>query len=343
MTALFRLLIAATVVASATSGPAVADEVLNIYSSRHYDTDERLYRNFEEATGIEINRLEDKADALIARIRAEGRRSPADLLITVDAGRLWQADQQGLFQPVDSDFVERRVPSYLRHQDGHWFGFSTRARVIFYDKRRLNAGAINTYQDLAKPDFEGMVCTRSASNIYMLSLLASLIHHLGEPAATEWARKVWANRARDPQGGDTDQLRAIASGECGIALANTYYYARALRKPVRGLAHPEDTQHIGIVFPNQSSFGTHVNISGAGVLKHAPNADNAVRFLEYLARDEAQQYFSAGNDEYPAVPGVALAESVAQLGTFKPDDIDLEVLGQNQALAQRIYDRVGYE
>ena len=324
------------------AGSAQAEGELNLYSSRHYDTDERLYTNFEEQTGVEINRIEGKGDELIERMKAEGRNSPADILITVDAGRLWRADEAGLFQPVESEVLETRIPEWLHHPDGHWWGFSKRARIIFYDKDRVDPQDIQTYQDLADPKLEGMVCTRSSSNIYMLSLMAALIEHLGKEEAEKWAEGVWNNRARDPEGGDTDQLKAIASGECGVVLSNTYYFARALRKGDPGLDE-EALARIGSVFPNQESFGAHVNISGAGVAKHAPNRENAVKFLEYLSSEQAQEYFSAGNDEYPAVPGTPLSDSVAQLGTFKEDTINLNVLGENQAEAQRSYDRVGFE
>jgi iron(III) transport system substrate-binding protein len=337
-----HIMAAVTATAAFAATPVLASGELNLYSSRHYDTDERLYSNFEEKTGIKINRIEDGADKLIERIKAEGANSPADVLLTVDAGRLWRADQAGLLQPVESEVLEERIPANLRHPDGHWHGLSQRVRVIFYDKTKVDPADIQTYEDLADPKFEGMICTRSSGNIYMLSLMASIIEAQGEEAAEDWARGVYANRARDPQGGDTDQLRGIASGECAIAIANTYYFARALRKDVSGL-DDQAMQNIGWVFPNQQDRGAHSNISGAGVVATAPNRENAIKFLEYLASDEAQEYFSAGNDEYPAVPGVALSDSVAELGMFKIDDVNLSVLGENQPAAQRIYDRVGYK
>ena len=322
---------------------ALAAGELNIYSSRHYDTDERLYSNFEEKYGVKINRIEDGASKLIARIEAEGDNSPADLLITVDAGRLWLATEKGMFQPISSGALEETIPAHLRHPMGHWFGFSQRARVIFYDKDRVNPEDIQTYEALADPKLEGMVCTRTSGNIYMLSLMSALIAHKGADDAKTWAEGVWNNRARDPEGGDTDQIRGIASGQCAIAVANTYYFARALRKDVRGLDNPDDTSRIGVVFPNQDSFGTHVNISGAGVLKNAPNKDNAVLFLEYLTTPEAQAYFSEGNDEYPVVGGVDKAESLKTLGEFKADTLDLTALGENQAQARLLYDEVGFQ
>lgn len=321
---------------------AEASGELNLYSSRHYDTDERLYSDFEQATGIKINRIEDKADALIERMKAEGANSPADVLLTVDAGRIWRADQAGLLQPMTSDLLNARIPPWLRHPDGHWYGFSQRIRILFYDKNKVNPMDIQTYDSIADPKMKGMVCTRSSSNIYMLSLLSSIIANQGSDAATKWAEGVWNNRARDPAGGDTDQLRGIASGECAVSVANTYYFARSLRKDVKGLDDAAISR-IGWVFPNQGSTGAHANISAAGVAKHAPNKANAIKFLEYLAGDAAQEYFSAGNDEYPAIMGVGLSNSVAQLGIFRSDTLNLSALGENQSEARKIYDRVGYQ
>ncbi|MCY4311488.1 MAG: Fe(3+) ABC transporter substrate-binding protein [Rhodospirillaceae bacterium] len=324
------------------AGHVQAAGELNLYSSRHYDTDERLYTEFEKKTGIKINRIEGKADKLIARMKAEGARSPADILLTVDAGRLWRADQAGLLQPIMSKTLQARIPGWLRHPEGHWYGFSQRVRIIFYDKNKVNPLDIQTYADLAKPKLKGMVCTRSSSNIYMLSLMASVIANKGSAAAERWASGLWSNRARNPAGGDTDQLRGVASGQCAVAISNTYYFARALRKNVKGLDKAAKAR-IGWVFPNQTSSGAHANISGAGVAKHAPNKANAIKFLEYLSSDAAQSYFSAGNDEYPAVMGVGLSNSVAQLGIFRTDILNLSALGKNQAKARKIYDRVGYK
>lgn len=322
---------------------AEEDPVLNIYSSRHYDTDERLYTDFETATGIKVHRIEDKADALMARMEAEGKNSPADILLTTDVGRLWAADQRGLFQPVTSEALSVSVPAHLRHPEGRWFGFSKRARAIFYDKDRVDPAWINSYVDLADPKFKGLVCTRSSSNIYMLSLMASMIQNHGEEKSRAWAEGLYNNRARDPEGGDTDQLRGIVSGQCGVVLANTYYFARALRKDIRGLANPDETGKIGVLFPDQQTAGTHVNISGGGVAVNAPHPGNAVRFLEYLASKQAQTYFAEGNDEYPVVTGIAIASHVASLGSFKEDSLNLSVLGINQSKAQAIYDSVGYK
>ena len=323
-----------------TAGSVQAQGVLNIYSSRHYDTDERLYSEFEEATGIEIQRIEGNADELIARMEIEGENSPADVLLTVDTSRLHRAKEAGLLQPVDSGVLEARIPSFLQDDDNTWFSFSQRSRIIFHDRADV-ADPPLTYAALADPAYEGMICIRSSSNTYNQTLLASIIEHEGEEAARDWAAGVVANMARDPQGGDTDQLRGIVSGECDIAVANTYYFARAIRKDVEGLSDSLD--QIDWIFPNQNGTGAHMNVSGGGVAAHAPNRDNAVRFLEYLASDSAQEYFSAGNDEYPAVPGVALAPSIAELGFFKPDDVNLTAVAENLPAAQRIFNDVGWE
>ncbi|MDX5401437.1 MAG: extracellular solute-binding protein [Rhodobacterales bacterium] len=317
-----------------TATAAYAEGELNLYSSRHYDTDERLYSDFTEATGIKINRIEGNADELIARMEAEGANSPVDVFLTVDTVRIARAKELGLLQPVESEILEARIPGYLQDDDNQWFAFSQRARILFYDKTDVTNPPL-TYQDLAKPEYACKVCIRSSSNVYTQNITAALVAHLGEEAVGDWAKAVFANFAREPQGGDTDQLRGIASGECDIAMSNTYYYARALRKGDSAMT-AEDLANIGWVFPNQNDIGAHMNISGGGVAKNAPNRENAIKFLEYLASDQAQDYFSSGNDEYPAVPGVGLAPSVAALGIFRPDVIDLSDIADNIAAAQRI-------
>lgn len=332
--------VAGMLAALATAAPAFADGEVNIYSSRHYDNDEGLYAAFEEATGIVVNRIEGEADELLARMQSEGANSPADVVLTVDAGRIWRADEAGLLQAVESDYLNARIPAYLRHPEGHWFGFSQRARVIFYDLQDV-PNPPQTYADLADPAYKGMVCIRSGSNIYNLSLLASIIAHEGEASARTWAEGVVANFARAPQGGDTDQLKGIVSGECEIAVSNTYYFLRALEGGVDGVS--EGVERIGWVFPNQSTTGTHVNVAAAGVAAHAPNRDNAVKFLEFLATDGAQAYFANQNNEYAAVPGIGLAENPARLGLFRQDALNLNALGENQALAQQIFNDAGWE
>lgn len=316
--------------------------VINIYSARHYQSDEALYQAFTDATGIEVRRIEGTDDALIERILQEGAASPADILFTVDAGRLWRAEQAGVFQAVESPVLKERIPAQLRHPEGKWFGFSSRARMILYDAERIEAGAITRYEDLADPRWVGEICVRSGGHIYNLSLMASMIAHHGLEAAEEWARGVVANLARNPQGGDTDQIRAVAAGECGIAIANSYYFARLI-----GSDDPADravVDKLGWVFPNQDDRGTHVNISGAGIAAHAPNPGQALAFLEFLASPEAQTRFARGNNEYPVVAGAALDNpALEQLGPFKADDLDAALYGVHQAEAQRALDRAGWK
>jgi iron(III) transport system substrate-binding protein len=330
----------AALLVAATATTAFAGSELNLYSSRHYDTDERLYTDFEKTTGITINRIEGKGDELIARMQAEGANSPADILITVDTSRLERAKNAGVLQSIDSATLEERIPANLQDSDNQWFGFSQRARIIFYDKNDVSDPP-KTYADLADPKYKGLVCIRSSTNAYNQTLLASIITHTDEATAKAWAQGVVDNMARSPQGGDTDQLRGIVSGECEISVANTYYFARSIRKNVKGLT--EDRDMIGWVFPSQDAEGAHMNLSGAGVAAHAPNKDNAIVFLEYLTSDQAQQYFSAGNDEFPAVNGVTLADSVASLGTFKADDVNLSDVAKNVPGALKIFNQVGWE
>lgn len=334
------LLVLATT-ATAIASTAFAEGELNLYSSRHYDTDERLYSDFTDLTGITINRIEANADELIARMQAEGANSPADILLTVDTSRLERAKTAGVLQSIDSAVLEARIPSYLQDADNEWFGFSQRARIIFYDKTEVSNPPMD-YVSLADPAYEGMICHRSSTNVYSQTLLSAVIENFGVEAATEWAQGFVNNFARDPQGGDTDQLRGLVSGECDISISNTYYFARALRKDVDGL--PADAMaNIGWIFPAQNAEGAHMNLSGGGVAANAPNLENAVLFMEYLASDRAQDYFSAGNDEYPAVPGVGLAPSVAAMGLFRPDAVDLSAVAKNVSTAQEIFNTVGWE
>jgi iron(III) transport system substrate-binding protein len=321
------------------AGSAAAQQELNIYSARHYQTDEALYGNFTKQTGIKINRIEAKEDELLERLRNEGANSPADILITVDASRLAKADDMGLFAPVESAVLAERIPAHLRTNT--WIAFSTRARVIVYNKDMVKAEQVQNYEDLAKPELKGKVCTRSGSHPYNLSLGAALIQHNGAEKTEEWARNLVANFARNPRGGDTDQIRAVAAGECGVAIANSYYYARLMNSP-----RPEDqkvVQAATLVWPNQQTTGTHINVSGAGMLKHSPNKEAAVKFLEYLTSDEAQRYFADGNNEWPAVASVKVNNpALEKLGAFKIDTLPMSKLAEAVAEAQRIYDRAGY-
>lgn len=327
---------------AAILGSAQADEkVLNLYSSRHYQTDELLYADFTKQTGIRINRIEAKEDALIERIRNEGARSPADVLITVDAGRLWRAQQMGLFQPVRSATLEARIPASFREPEGYWYGFSMRARVIVYNKAKVKPEEVSTYESLAEPKWKGRICVRSGTHVYNLSLMGSLIENLGKEKAEAWAKAVKANLAREPKGGDTDQMRGVAAGECDVAIGNHYYYVRLARS--KKDADREVAQKIGVVFPNQSGRGTHFNVSGAGVLKHAPHREAAVKFLEYLASDSAQRYFADGNNEWPVVPGVKVSNPVlASFGNVKHDSLNVAAFGRNQPESQKVFDAVAW-
>jgi iron(III) transport system substrate-binding protein len=335
----FASLALAALAGWAAAVPAVAEEVLNLYTARHYQTDERLYADFEKQTGIRIVRLEGKDDELVERLRQEGARSPADVLLTVDIARLARASDLGLFQPLKSGVLDKRIPKHLRGSD--WAAFSTRARAIVYNKEKIDPASVATYEALAEPALRGKVCSRPGSHPYNLSLGAALITHLGEAKTEAWARGVVANFARPPQGGDTDQIKAVAAGECGVAVSNSYYIARLLRSE-----KPEDQAvmaKVGVLWPNQASFGTHVNVSGAGILKHARNSANAVRFLEYLASDSAQRYFADGNNEWPAVPDVKVGNpALAKLGEFKSDTADLEQVAKQTSTAQKVFDRAGY-
>lgn len=324
-------------------GAALAQEkVLNLYTARHYQTDEALYTNFTKQTGIRINRIEAPEDPLLERIKSEGAASPADVFITVDVGRLWRAQQAGVLEPVKSAVLDSRIPARYREPDGHWFGFSARARVIAYNKATVMPGEIRNYEDLADSKWKGRVCTRSSGHVYNLSLISSLVAHNGEAQTEQWARGLVANLARDPKGGDTDQLAAVAAGECDLALSNTYYIVRLMRS-----ARPADqaiAAKLGVVWPNQGNRGTQMNISGGGMLKNAPNKDAAIKFLEYLASDEAQAYFANGNNEWPVVPGVKISNTeLDALGAFKADEINVSLLGRNQATAQKVADRAGYK
>jgi len=331
-----------TVLAALPLAAAGQEKVLNLYTARHYSTDEALYSNFTKQTGIKLNRIEGGEDALLERIKAEGANSPADVFVTVDIGRIWRADEAGVFAPVKSAELEKRIPAAYRDPKGGWFGFSARARVIAYDKSAVKPGEIARYEDLADPKWKGKLCTRSSSHPYNLSLIASMVSHLGEARAKAWVEGVRANLARDPKGGDTDQLRSVAAGECAVAIGNHYYYVRLMRstKP----ADRSVVERVGIVFPNQGDRGAHMNISGGGMLKNAPHKEAAVKFLEYLVSDEAQAYFADGNNEWPTVPGVKLANpALESLGMFKTDALNVAELGRNQATAQKLADQAGWK
>ena len=315
-------------------------QVLNLYSSRHYQTDEALYANFEKATGIKVNRIDGPEDPLIERLKSEGDKSPADLLVTVDMGRLLKAQQLGLFQPIKSKLLEEKIPAELRAADGSWYGFSVRARPIFYAKSRIEKSQLPDYESLSDPKWKGKICVRSGNHPYNLSLMSSIIAADGPAKAEEWAAGVVANMARPPKGGDTDQIAGVASGECDIALGNTYYFVRILKSEKQ--SDKVIAEKVGVIFPNQDNRGAHINISGAGVARYAPNKANAIKFLEYLASPEAQEYFANGNNEYPVV-GKPVNAQLSSLGTFKRDPLAMEMVGKNYAAAAQIFDRVGWK
>ena len=341
---LIRVATAALAALFAPVAPA-QEKILNLYSARHYQTDEALYDNFTRATGIKIQRVDADDSGLLDRLRSEGRSSPADVILLVDAARLWKAEVDGLFQPVKSQILKDRIPPQLRGKDDgqgpQWFGFSTRARVVVFDKSRVPKADVDRYEKLGDPINKGRICTRSGSHPYNLSLFGSMVEHLGAQAAEKWLAGVVANMARAPKGGDTDQIRAIGSGECAVALTNTYYLARLMRSTAA--ADVQLMERVGVVFPNQADHGTHVNVAGGAVARHSRNPESAIRFLEYLASPEAQAYFANGNNEWPAIAGTRIANpALAALGDFKRETIPVSVIGMNQVKVQQILDKVGY-
>lgn len=319
---------------------AAAEEVVNVYNSRHYGTDQQLYDAFTEATGIEVNVVEGEHDELIQRLASEGANSPADLLITVDAGRLALAASEDLLQPVTTPVLEEAVPDHLRHPEGLWYGISMRARVLVYAKDRIDPEQLSSYEALAEPQFENEVLVRSSNNIYNLSLVGSLLEANGPEQTEEWAEGLVKNFARPPEGGDTDQIKAVAAGQGDVAIANTYYVGRLM-----GSDDPADqavAEKVGVFFPNQEGRGTHVNISGAGVTKHAPHRENAVKLLEYLVTD-GQRYFADVNFEYPVNPAVEPHPILANFGDFKQDTLNAATYAANSVEAAKIMDRAGWK
>jgi iron(III) transport system substrate-binding protein len=339
-------LAAALLTTSSGAGAAEpAGQTLNLYSARHYQTDEKLYEDFTRETGIRINRIEAGDESLLERLRSEGRASPADVLLLVDAARLARAEAEGLFRPVRSALLEARIPPELRSADrgdgSSWFAVSSRARVIVVNKARGQPDLVQSYWDLAQPELKGKLCSRSGAHPYMLSLISAMVEHHGEAAATSWARGVVANFARKPRGGDTDQIRSVAMGECQVALTNTYYLVRLMNssKP----AEREIAGKVTMIWPDQSGHGTHMNVTGGGVLRHARNPAAALRFIEYLASDQAQINLANGNNEWPVVRGLKTGNAALEsLGAFKADPLPVERLARSQASAARIIDQVGW-
>ena len=333
----------------ATGASMAQEQVLNVYSARHYPTDEALYADFTKATGIKLNRVDADDAGILARLKAEGTASPADIILLVDASRLWRGEVEGLFQPVKSKVLDDAIPAQYRGKttptgETPWFGFSTRARVIVYDKAKVKREDVDTYEELGDSKNKGKLCIRTGSHPYNLSLFGSVTEHLGNAAAEQWLKGMVSNMARAPKGGDTDQIKAVASGECGIAVTNTYYLARIMR------SNAADDQtimdRVGVVFPNQATWGTHVNIAGGAVAKNAKNPANAIKFLEYLASAAAQDHFANGNNEWPAAKGVKISNPALQAmtgGSFKSETIPISVVGMNPVKVQQMLDRVGFK
>jgi iron(III) transport system substrate-binding protein len=341
-------MLAALLALGAAAAPA-QEAVLNLYSARHYNTDEALYSGFTKATGIRIQRVDADDAGILARLKSEGSASPADVILLVDAARLWKAESEGLFLPVKSASLNAAIPEHLRARPGAdggvaWFGFSTRARVVVYNKLTVKREDVDTYEELGAPGLKGKLCIRSGSHPYNLSLFGSMVEHIGAERTEAWLKGMVDNMARSPKGGDTDQIKAVAAGECGVAVTNSYYLARLMRS-----SKPEDQavmEKVGVVFPNQASWGTHVNIAGGAVARHSRNVPAATRFLEYLASVEAQTYFASGNNEWPVLRSVALDNPALKSmtgGSFRSELVPIAQVGQNQARVQQMLDRVGFK
>ena len=327
-------------IAPVAAGPAQASEEVNVYSHRHYDTDRMLFEKFTEKTGIAVNVVKASADQLIKRLEIEGEQSPADILITVDAGRLHRAQVKGLLQPGESPKLRAQIPAHLRDPLGHWYGLTKRARIIVYSKDRVKPDQLSTYEALTEPQWKSKVLIRSSQNIYNQSLMASMIVAHGSKGAAKWAKGMVANFARTPKGNDRDQVKAIASGIGDVAVVNTYYIGKMLTSEDEAERHAGS--HVGIFFPNQAQRGAHVNVSGAGVTKSAKNLKNAVALLEFLSSQEAQQALAEANSEYPVNQNVQTPPLVKSWGEFKTDRINLSLLGKNNFEAVKIFAESGW-
>lgn len=320
-------------------GTLLAQGNVNVYSARQEALIKPLVERFTEETGIRVNIVTAQADALLQRLLREGRNTPADVLLTVDAGNLHDAKEAGVLQAVRSDALEASVPESYRDPDGYWYGLSVRARPILYVKGKVDPAELRSYEDLADPKWRKRICIRSSSNVYNQSMVASMIIANGEESTESWARGLVANMARPPQGGDRDQIRAAAAGQCDIAIANTYYLGQMLNGDA---ADRSAAGAIGVVWPNQEDRGVHVNVSGAGMTTHARNAENARRFLEFLAGQAAQQWYADANQEYPVTPGVPVSDTLQEFGPFRADTVNLALLGSHNAAAVRLMDRVNW-
>ena len=343
------LLALAFVVSCSESEPAqeaentpVIEREVNVYTKRHYDSDKELFTRFTEETGIKVNVIQSESSgSLMERMIQEGENSPCDVYITSDAGNLGMAKEKGLLQAVSSETLSAAIPEQYRDSDGEWFGLSIRARIIAYNKEAVeDPSIVSTYGDLAKEEFKGKVLVRSSSNIYNQSLLAAMIAHEGDEAAKEWAKGIVNNMARDPKGGDTDQLKAVAAGQGDFAIANSYYLARLMASDEE--EKKAVAEKLGVIFPKLAD-GTHVNISGAGVAKHAPNKEEAVALLEFMVSDEAQRVFAEGNHEYPVKAGIPASSVISAWGEFDRDQLPLNMLHTYNANAARVFDEAGWK
>ncbi|MCX7546936.1 Fe(3+) ABC transporter substrate-binding protein [Xanthomarina sp. F1114] len=326
---------------NSTEKEMVKDQVVNVYTHRHYEPDQNIFRMFEEKTGIKVKVINASADELIQKMKMEGKQSPADVLITVDAGRLSRAKDQGLLQSIESNILENAIPKHLQDEDNQWFGLTKRARIIAYSKDRVKPEDLSTYEDLVNPKWKGKILVRSSSNIYNQSLMASIIANNGEEAAKSWAEGIVANMARSPKGSDRDQVKAVVAGEGDLAIVNSYYIGKMLNSP-----DPEEVKtakQIGLFFPNQEDRGTHINVSGAGVAKYAPNRANAILFIEYLISEEAQKVFTDANYEYPILESVEPVQDIKDWGDFKEDNLELNKLGENNKKAVLIFDETSWK
>lgn len=337
--------LASVVVLAGCSGGGSGDDKaapneVNLYTARHYDSDKALYERFTEQTGIKINRIEGKADELIARMKSEGANSPADVFITADAGALWRGEQAGLLQPIESETIRARIPENLREPKGNWFGFTRRARIVAYDPAKVKPEEVDDYAKLAEPRFKGKICVRSSDSIYNLSLVGALIEEWGKEKADAWVKGIVANMARPPEGGDRDQIRAVAAGVCEVAITNSYYYLR--------MASGEDaadkamTDRLKLAFPSLGGKGAHVNISGGGVAKHAPHRENAIKLLEFFASADSQAHISANNSEFPASKDVPVVAPVDAYIDFKANPMNVAAFAARQPEAQSMMSAAGW-
>ena len=317
------------------------EQFLTLYTHRHYDSDKEIFSNFEQQTGIKVNVVKANADELIQKMESEGEQSPADLLITVDAGRLVRAKNKGLLQSANSELLNDLIPEHLRDSENHWFGLTKRARVIVYNKERVKKEQLSSYEDLTNSNWENKILIRSSGNIYNQSLMASIIANNGDSIAKIWAKGMVNNFARDPKGNDRDQVKAVLAGEGDLAIINTYYLGKLLNS--KDSNEVAAGKAVNVFFPNQEGSGTHINVSGIGVAKYSPNKNNAIKFIEYLASKEVQEIFAKANYEYPVNKNAESSELLKSWGDFKEDNLPLSKLGELNKEAVIIFDEVKWK